>query len=106
MNALVSFSTACKLKNKIYDSNLYHDTTSGQYILQITSIIGQLRHFSPHLRNKRSQDNEESFNKVRLTHFVQGRSPLNPFLEGPPQRKVPENLHSETATQAIYQATL
>lgn len=26
ISALVSFSTACTLKNKIYDSNLYHDT--------------------------------------------------------------------------------
>lgn len=38
----------------------------------------------------------------RLTHFVQGRSPLNPFLGGPPRRKVPENLRSEAARQAIH----
>lgn len=36
---------------------------------------------------------------------MQGRSPLNPFLEGPPQRTVPENLHSEAARQVIHHAT-
>lgn len=46
------------------------------------------------------------FNTVRLTHFVQGRSPLNPFLEGPPQRMVPENLHSEAARQVIHHDAL
>lgn len=42
---------------------------------------------------------------VRLTHFVQGRSPLNPFPEGPPQRKVPENLCRATARQVIHHTT-
>lgn len=52
------------------------------------------------------EDDEEPSIRVTLTHFVQGRSPLNPFPEARPQRKVPDNLHSETTGRVIHHATL
>lgn len=38
------------------------------------------------------REGEEPLVGVPLTHFVQGRSPLNPFPGARPRRKVPDNL--------------
>lgn len=45
------------------------------------------------------EEDEEPLIAVTLTHFVQGRSPLNPFPEALPQRKVPDNLHERNNRQ-------
>lgn len=58
------------------------------------------------LASAEGEDEEEPSIRVTLTHFVQGRSPLNPFPEARPPRKVPDNLHSETTGRVIHHATL
>lgn len=71
--------------------NCYGESSA---LIQITSL-----HLYQHIYRSKGQYSvrNNKNHRVRLTRFVQGRSPLNPFLGGPPQRKVPENLHSNTA---------
>lgn len=49
-------------------------------------------------------EDEEPLIGVTLTHFVQGRSPLNPFPGARPRRKVPDNLQEPSNRGVIHHA--